>query len=217
MLTLLLSFFACEHGLTLPPADDAGYSGPLKPNLRMKVRPRRPLIPGWNQSSMPPPEPAVYSSQCGDLEDGGLTHGPDCATATISCGDTVVGHTIGGVDRYDSRFYEKNFCTPRLTNHDGGDERVYRFVTPPGDHKAFITLDTPCADLDLAAIKANSRECPSAGSRITQCEMNPKDGSTREVVELVTQKPSTWWIVVEGKNAEEGAFALHVQCREGLM
>lgn len=213
---ILLQLLGCEHGLTLPPSDDGGYSGPLKPNMRLKVRERTPLLPAWD-SSPPPPEPAVYASQCNDLEDGGLVNGPDCVTANIQCGDTVIGHTIGGVKKYDTRFYEKNFCTPALTDHDGGEERIYRLTMPEGDHKAFVYLDTPCADLDLAAIKANTRECPSTRGRITQCEMWPKDGTTREKVELVSQKATTWWIVVEGKPGEEGAFALHVQCREGLM
>lgn len=212
---VLAHLLACQHGLTLPPSDDGGYSGPLKPNMRMKVRPRTPILPQWD-SSPPPPEPAISSAQCGDLEDGGLVSGPDCVTATIQCGDTVIGHTVGGVEKYDTRFYEKNFCTPATTNHDGGDERVYRLLMPDGDNKAFVYLDSPCADLDLAAIKANTRECPSERNLITQCEMWPKDGYTREKVELVSQRASTWWIVVEGKGAEEGAFALHVQCRAGL-
>ena len=62
-----------------------------------------------------------------------------------------MGHTIGGVQRFDSRFYEKQFCTPRITNHDGGNERVYTLEMPEGDWTAYVTLDSPCADLDVAA------------------------------------------------------------------
>lgn len=216
MFWMLFALTGCEHGLTLPPDDGGGYSGPLKPNLKLNVRPRRRLLPG-SDSSPPPPEPAIYASQCADLEDGGIIAGPDCATAEISCGDTVIGHTIGGVEKYDTRFYERNFCTPALTNHDGGDERVYKLTLPPGDHKAFVTLDTPCADLDIAAMKITQDTCPAEGSIIHQCEMYPKSGTSREKLELVSQKHSVWWIVVEGKPGEEGPFALHVQCREGLI
>ncbi len=212
----LLALTGCQHGLTLPPDDGGGYSGPLKPGVKLKVRPRRHILPGFD-SSPAPPEPAITGQNCLDVEDGGNVNGPDCATATISCGDVIIGHTEGGVDRYNTRFYEKNFCTPALTDHDGGQERVYKLVMPPGDMKAFVYLDSPCADLDLAAIKLKGRQCPTFDSMIPQCEMSTQDSTYREKVELVSQRGSTWWIVVEGKDQEEGPFALHVMCREGLI
>lgn len=213
---LLFAMFGCEHGLTLPSTEPAADDGPLRPNAKTEIRERRHLLPGFD-SSPPPPEPAISGSQCDDLEDGGLVQGPDCATATISCGQTIIGHTRGGVHRYGTRFYEKNFCTPALTDHDGGDERVYKLVMPPGDNKAFIYLDTPCADLDIAAIKSNDSACPDDRTLIPQCEMFPKKGTQREKLEVVSQGESTWWIVVEGKDDHEGPFAIHVQCRKGLI
>lgn len=215
---MLLAFalFGCENGLTLPPDDGGAYQGPLKPNLKLKVRERRHLLPGFD-SSPPPPEPAIDSSQCDDLSEGGLVNGPDCATASIHCGDTIIGHTVGGVQRYGTRFYERNFCTPALIEHNGGDERVYKLVMPPGDQKAFVYLDTPCADLSIAAIKSNDDTCPTDSTVIPQCEMFPKKGTSREKLEIVSQNASTWWIVVEGRDDEEGPFAIHVQCREGLI
>ena len=98
----------------------------------------------------------------------------------------------------------------------GGDERIYRLEMPDGDHHADIWLDTPCADLDLAAMKWSGKECPPPGALIDQCDMWPKDGTEREYVQLVSQRKTTWLIVVEGKGAEEGAFALTVQCKPGL-
>lgn len=211
---LFLSLVGCEYGLTLPSSEEA-HKGPLLPSLRLKARERRSILPG-NISGPPPPEPGIVADQCKDLKDGGPVNGPGCVTGVIHCGETLIGHTIGGVQRFDSLFYEKKFCTPRVTNHDGGDERVYKLEMPEGDWTAIVTLDTPCADLDLAALKWDGDDCPTIKHQVHQCDMWPKDGKQREQVRLVSQNPTTWLLVVEGKDEHEGAFSLTVQCRPGL-
>jgi len=167
------------------------------------------------------PEFAVTSDLCDELPDGGTVNGPDCVTDTLSCGQTIIGHTLGGVNRYDSDYYEEHFCTPATTDHDGGDERVYALEVPDQDWTAVITLDSPCADLDLAAMWPGTNRdedtCPARGELFDRCDLFPKDGNAREQLRLVTDKASTWYIVVEGKGDEEGLFALTVQCRPGLM
>jgi hypothetical protein len=139
----------------------------------------------------------------------------DCFSGTITCGETIIGHTRGGVDRYNTRFYEKNMCTPATTNHNGGDERVYRLDVPDGRQMTTVTLDTPCADLDVAAFKWNQPECPHDAHLINGCEMAVDDRSSREEVKLFSMKKTTWLIVVEGKADDEGAFALTVDCDRG--
>ncbi len=205
---------ACQHGLTLPPEEPVA-KGPAKVG-KIELRERRNLLPG-NISGPPPPEPGIYASQCDDIKDGGSSRGPDCVTDVIKCGQTVVGHTLGGVNRYNTRFYEANFCTPATTQHDSGEERVYRIDVPAGDRTVLVTMDSPCADLDMAALKWNQDKCPTAKSMITQCEMWPKPMGARETVRLVSQNATSWLIVVEGKGDEEGAFSLSVQCWDGLM
>jgi len=136
-----------------------------------------------------------------------------CETAKIHCGETITGHTLGGSSRFDTRFYEKNFCTPATTNHNGGEERIYLLELAEPQMRALVYLDTPCANLDLAAFKVTrSEDCPNADSPIGQCEMNVKPGLTREMVDLWNNDPTRWWIVVEGEGDAEGAFALTVQC-----
>lgn len=211
---LILSLLGCEFGLTLP-SNEPGHEGKLKPSLRFKARNRVPILPG-TISGPPPPEAGITKSQCKDLEDGGPVEGPGCITGRISCGETVIGHTIGGVRRFDTRFYERAFCTPALTNHDGGDERIYRLDMPDGPWTAVVTLDTPCADLDLAAIRWDGDDCPTPSHIIHQCEMWPKDGTAREQVRLASTSQSSWFLVVEGKDEHEGAFALTVQCFPGI-
>lgn len=204
---------ACQYGLTMPP-DEAGVSGPATVGSN-PLRERRNILPG-NISGPPPPEPGIYASQCDDLKEGGAIRGPDCVTDVIRCGDTVVGHTVGGVNQFTTQFYEKKFCTPATTNHDGGEERVYRLDVPAGDHTALVTLDSPCADLDLAGIKWNGDSCPGVQHAVNQCEMWPRPKGQREQVRLVSQRKTSWLVVVEGKGQEEGAFSLSVQCWNAL-
>ena len=122
----------------------------------------------------------------------------------------------GGVTRLHTKFYEKNHCTPGTTNHDGGDERFYRLSLPDGDTMAVVTLESPCANLDLAAFKWNGDDCPSGDTSVSRCEMWPKDGTKSEQVKLTNRGKADWLLVVEGQDEEEGAFSLSVECRPGL-
>ncbi len=169
------------------------------------------ILPG-KTTGPPPPVEGITRRQCGDLSHGGPVDGPDCITAEIECGQTIVGHTVGGVDRFNTRFYEKFFCTPATTNHNGGNERVYYLRAPEKRQRLWVTLDTPCADLDLAVIKVSGPKCPTMDNHVPDCEMWPKPGNKREVVDVTTMGDSEWLIVVEGKDDEEGAFAVTVQC-----
>lgn len=182
-------------------------------------RPVPPIRPG-TVSAPDMVEPGLSQDQCTDMSDGGPVHGPGCVTAEIGCDQMVIGHTVGGVDQYDTRFYEKKFCWPATVDHDSGDERVYRLKMPPGDWRAWVTLHTPCADLDVAGIRWDDDSCPTMGSSINVCEMKPEKSTNTERIELTSQtfdgKIPSWYIVVEGKNDNEGPFSLHVQCAPGL-
>lgn len=179
-----------------------------------------PLIRPGNVSAPDWVDPVLTRDQCDDLADGGPVHGPGCLTGEIACDQTVIGHTVGGVERFDTKFYEKKFCWPATIDHDGGGERVYRLRMPPGEWRAWVTLHSPCADLDVAGIRWDSESCPDMGSNIHVCEMKPEKGSKSERIELTSQtfdgQEAIWYVVVEGKNDEEGPFSLHVQCSRGL-
>lgn len=209
-------FPACSNGFTLAP-EQAGPEGPAQLGV-MPLRERREIIPGTSSGGwgMPLPEPGLYANQCDDIGSGGPHDG--CITGRIECGQTIVGHTRGGVNHFDTLFYEKKFCTPSTTHHNSGDERVYVLDAPDHDFTAVVTLDTPCADLDLAAFKnKGGTTCPTINDLVPQCEMWPKPGNTREQVALATQHPTRWFIVVEGKDPdEEGAFSLTVQCKNDI-
>lgn len=206
---------------------DTSSSGPTEPEQfeQLRITPPGqaavlPPLPRNIASGGPPlPEPVIDADQCGDLEDGGPTK-DSCITAEIGCDEMIIGHTLGGVDRYDSDFYDDQFCWPATMDHDGGDERIYRLEMPPGEWRAFVTLQTPCADLTLVGIRHDQKSCPTARNQIRQCEMRPQDNYLPERLELVSQTPENrnaiWYIVVEGRGDEEGPFSLHVQCAAGL-
>ena len=174
------------------------------------------LIREGNLTRPAVPDKVLTRKQCGDVTDGGPEDGPGCTTAELSCGDTIIGHTKGGGQYFDTRFYEKFYCTPATTNHNGGDERVYYLRSPEDRKRIWVTMDTPCADLDPAVIKyEGGGECPTKqSSGVNDCEMWPKSGNTREVVDVTSTGANDWLIVVEGKDDEEGAFGLTVQCMD---
>jgi hypothetical protein len=218
MMTLALSawmgWFACGGGAgeARPGASEADHGGAASADdVKVDAPKTGPKVaPG--KLSGPDTPVAMSADACGSMTDGGpLMSGSDTLTGVLKCGDKITGHTKGGVEKFDSLFYEKKFCTPRTTNHAGGDERVYRFDQAK-DQIAYITLDTPCANLELAAIQSKDGSVPTMSSSVDRCEMNIKKGNTRERVDLFARDPITWYVVVEGIDEEEGAFALTVEC-----
>ena len=216
MLPLLIVFLSgcCPCLPSSIVEDGPAHPSPLAPDTRFETEPRESLFPRALHG-FPEPAIGIVSSQCDDLKDGGAVNGPGCITAKLKCNETVIGHTVGGVKKFDSKFYEKKFCTPRITNHDGGDERIYRLDMPKGEWTAVVTLDSPCATLDLFAVKWNGDKCPTMSHQIPQCEA-AVGSERRKSVRLVSQHPTSWYVAVEGLGDEEGAFSLTTQCRRGL-
>lgn len=200
-----------------PASGDVATGSPADAN---PAAPPKTLIQPGTSTTQDRPEAAITAAQCGDLTDGGPINGPGCITGTIACGETVIGHTKGGGQNFDTKFYERHHCTPATTNHDGGSERIYKLEVPTGDWRVQISLDTPCADLDLAAIESASADCPQIGGAIDRCEMWPWDKTTPEKVVFSSRGGSSWFVVVEPKTIDgaqtDGAFAVHVQCQPGL-
>ncbi len=217
-MVLLLALTGCFGGDTPTPEPEPD---PASPEL-VVTKPQPPPVIGVVPTPSPKPgepEPGITADNCSDLTHGGDDAGPGCITAKIACGETVIGHTFGGGQHFDTKFYDRHKCWPGTIDKDGGDERVYLLELPAGEHHAKAWLDTPCADLDLAGIKVpNPDVCPTMETDIRQCEMSVRKGKRRDDVEMVSQSdtPTYWLLVVEGKDAEEGAFALHVKCNEGL-
>lgn len=223
---LLFSLLACDQIQDMVPVDlgsssssssssggDAGGeepSGPATIGVRTTPAPKKLLINPGTSTALPPPPVALDATQCNDLTDGGEVK-DGCITDTIECGQTVVGHTRGGIDAFNTRFWEKHFCWPGTVPHDGGDERVYRF-TATEKGRVYFTLDTPCANLDMMAIRWEGRGCPEMNSEIEDCEAKVKKGTTREAVDVPAKPGWEYLVVVEGSGDEEGPFAVTAQC-----
>jgi hypothetical protein len=211
---ILSLFFACSS----TPSSDADIEAPENtPQLEIEPTGSSDALRGTPTSPKDGEPPfGIQAADCDSVPKDAPIEGPDCITGVLSCGDTVVGHTQGGSNKFTTRFYEKHFCTPATTDHDSGDERVYQLNMPDGDWTADVYLDTPCGDLDLAALKWTGESCPTEASMVGQCEMSVREGGHREHLKLSSRKATSWLLAVEGKDASEGAFALVVTCREGL-
>src|SRR5262249_12382436 len=144
--------------------------------------------------------------------------GPDCVTADVKCGQTITGHTRGGVKKYDTKFYEQNYCWPGTVNRNGGDERVYRFVVNDQEmtprYNMNVYLDTPCASLDVTLMQYNEQaRCPNPGDPINICDTSYRpNGETREHLKQLVDPDEVWYILVEGVDDSEGPFSLTVEC-----
>jgi hypothetical protein len=64
----------------------------------------------------------------------------------------------------------------------------------------------------MAVMRWDGPKCPTLDDNVQDCDMWPKDGTKREVVDMTSTGVSDWLIVVEGKDDQEGAFAVTVQC-----
>ncbi|TVQ94074.1 MAG: hypothetical protein EA397_02895 [Deltaproteobacteria bacterium] len=167
------------------------------------------------------PAPGITSAQCNDLTDGGPVPGPDCITAEIKCGETIVGHTRGGVNLYNTRFYERNFCWPGTRNHNAGDERVYLFVPDKsprfqaGENRQRVSVffDSPCADLTFTKMVGTSAtKCPRETAKLCDSANPFTRKMNRNTMHLTVDRGEIYYFLVEGADDENGAFAITVEC-----
>ena len=169
------------------------------------------------------PAPGIGGGQCDDLKDGGKPKGPSCLTDVIKCGDTIVGHTKGGTNLYNTKFYERNTCWPGTRNHNGGDERVYMFVADDsprfkkGEDRQRISVyfDSPCADLTFSAMYTNRKnQCPGPNDSVKWCDSaNPfTRKANRNTMHMTVDRGEVYYFFVEGADEEEGPFSITLEC-----
>lgn len=210
---LILLATACDlfggGGTETPPAPKPG-------DAPTHVRPAPGSGGGGGGDQPGPPDGAITTEDCDKLSPSDPVPAGQYLTGKLACGDVITAHTGGGVKLLDTKFYERNHCTPATTNHDGGDERIYELLVPDGDKTVDVWLETPCANLDLGAIRVHGDAAPGPDLSAEQCEMWPKPGTKREHVHLVSKVATRWLVVVEGQGEEEGGYTLSVQCQDGL-
>lgn len=166
------------------------------------------------------PPPGIKSGQCGDLTDGGPVSGPDCVTAEIKCGETVVGHTRGGVNMYNTRFYERNTCWPGTRNHNAGDERVYmfvpdkspRFLAGEDRQRVSVYFDSPCADLTFTKMVGRLNKCPRDSAKLCDSANPFTRKMNRNSMNITVDRGEVYYFLVEGADDENGAFSISLEC-----
>ena len=139
--------------------------------------------------------------------------GPDCVTATITCGQTIQGTTVGGSRKFDGDRYVHSYCFPTTEDSHRGTERVYAFNLLT-DQRATFELDSPCADLDLAVLRwEDTSRCPGSTVAISECEGQNRGGGG--TAKIWNNRPSRYLVIVDGSDAIGANFELSVSCVEG--
>lgn len=159
------------------------------------------------RAAAPDPEPSP--SLC-DGTAPSTAAGPACLTGTIACGQTLTDTTEGGTMAGDSDLYESAFCFPPHDEH-GGPDRFYAFELA-AEQTAFVTLDSPCADLSLVALSwPDTESCPSKRNHtIAVCE--GQELVDEAELKLWTKKKRRFLIGVDGPAGTGAAFELGVRC-----
>lgn len=135
-----------------------------------------------------------------------------CLTGTLSCGDEVLGTTVGGESSWGDEFYASAFCFPAGDRHSG-PERVYRLELPAYT-QATISLQSDCEDLDLAAVAwAYDGRCPTPQHRVAECEGSVRRGDDEVHVETLNNARG-YLVAVDGKAGVSAPFRLRVDCGE---
>lgn len=139
--------------------------------------------------------------------------GPDCVTDTIACGDELEATTEGGSSAYVGDDYTHSFCFVNVYNHTyAGNERVYALELP-ADVTADVTLEAPCADVDLAVLLwPDTDRCPTYDDGVAVCEGDDQEGDDAVSVSW-GDEASRWLVVVEPKLPADTPFRLRVECR----
>jgi hypothetical protein len=138
--------------------------------------------------------------------------GPDCLTGTISCGETLTGHTRGGSSILGSEFYESAFCFVPFEDN-AGPERVYELVVEqPSD--VFVTMESDCGvDLSFAvALWYDEETCPSGEDHaIGDCNGYPQ-GSGNDIQVFADKVGTRYIVAVDSSAGSPGPFRLSVEC-----
>jgi hypothetical protein len=134
----------------------------------------------------------------------------DCLSGTLTCGQTIFGHTENGGSRFTGPFYTKKFCEA-LADPYPGEERVYKFSMTP-QQVATIELTSNCGDLDLFILQWRGDECPEMNHMVHNCEADTTSRGGSIVLEAITN-PRHFLIVIEGKRGIDAPFELTAECK----
>jgi hypothetical protein len=156
------------------------------------------------QAGGPPPGAAL------DCEAETASHSStECAIEEISCGSIVTARIGEGSSRFSDDFYISKHCGVYQNGYDGPDA-VYA-LDVPANKRAVVFLESPCADLHLAAVKwGDSQSCPTIAHNTGPCEMDQL--SETPMVVITSIRPERNLVIVDGVAGSDGVYRLSVQC-----
>jgi len=155
---------------------------------------------------------AAATEECEPREPTAIA-GPGCVTATIACGDTIQGTTVGGSRHFNGDRYVHSYCFPTTEDSHAGTERVYAFRLET-DQRATFELDSPCADLDLAVLRwEDADHCPGSTVGISECEGQNRGGGG--TAKIWNNRPARYLVIVDGSDPQGANFELSATCVDG--
>ena len=138
--------------------------------------------------------------------------GPDCASATLGCGEVVTATTEGGYSDFVGDNYTSQFCFPNLDRASyGGPERIYVVELGDGAY-AEAVLSADCARMGLSAMRwPKAGECPHGETTVTVCD--GKEGTGPLAVTFGGYETQNRWVlVVDTADELPAAFRLTLAC-----
>lgn len=206
----LLLAFACGRGKPRYSEEIIGREEITTPPTAATPAPTGggPAAPAGTSAPAPPPRPST--ADCEASYDAPVHGG---ISGTLQCGAELNGTTTGGRSSFGDEFYQRAFCSPARQSYDDAPEAIYAFELPAND-QATITLDSPCADLDLVAIAWTLDGLPTTAQvgRVRECEMNTRPGGGTVNLTAI-DRAQTYLIVVDGKKGAVGNFSLKADCK----
>ena len=195
---------------TKPAEQDTGTKGAAaKAEVQAVVAQAEAQVQAQEQAQEDARAEAATTEQCEPREPASVS-GPGCVTATITCGQTIQGTTVGGTRHFDGDRYVHSYCFPTTEDSHRGTERVYAFELAT-DQRATFVLDSPCADLDLAVLRWQKTDrCPSATESISECEGQNRGGGG--TAKIWNNRPARYLVIVDGSDTQGANFELSATC-----
>ena len=146
-----------------------------------------------------------------------------CVNQPIYCNDEIESTTFGSTSKLGDDFYLQAGVTPRGHSYQESGDVVYELLLP-GDTDAVLSLDTPCADLDLFAMtyRDGSQQCPSSTTVFKESDFSQRRSELEELKistgslgrEDRMQGGRSYLVVIDGKSGQEGSYRLTVDCTD---
>lgn len=158
------------------------------------------------------PEPTV------DCTAGAYPASPgvdECVADTISCGEELLATNDGGSALMNDDDYLAWYCAPFPAGSYDGPERTYALRVPAG-LRATITLDGPCDELDLFALRwefwESDGDCPETGNPVWECEADDSRAGGDVLVVADSTRDTNYLVIVDSPNGSATNFGLRVDC-----